>query len=1075
MSPTAPPRDCSVTLPEVVDFHIKNNPDYPVWIFNEDGQSDITKVTYLEYGRACHRVAHKMRPGRRGPEGELIAIVAFSDNLLYNAVSVGLIRAGMVPFLMSPRNTAAAIIKMLKETDCHRLLSTQQTLKPLLAGIRSELASTSPGFELSIEEMPAFYDIYPKLGCESQDDPFEEYPMPLVRPPLDNVMLYLHSSGSTGFPKSIAETFRIMVHWASFPPTDDLALMTLGCMALPTFHTLGIICTLLYSMYGMSIVALYPPSATSPASLPPIPTPDNIIDHTRRTNCNVLISIPTLLQSWAQNRKHVEFLAKLDMVTWSGGSVPTKLGNFMTDSGVKLSPIFGGTEFGAPTYLKRRSGGYGDWEWISMDECVRIRWDPQGDGTYECQFLTSPDHQLSVENMPDIKGYASADLFIPHPTVPNFWKIVGRKDDVIIHSSGEKTVPAPMENIILNSPFTMGVVIFGREHDQAGVLIELKPTYNFDPSIEVNVIQGRNLMWPVIEEANRVAPAFSRIFKELIIFTSPNKPLPRAGKGTVMRKASLALYHEEIEALYASIESTVSAETVSPPPEWTEEATRKWLMHQVADITSGKVSCISVDLFEQGVDSLSSTILRRRIVGALQSNKETLKASEMIAQSLVYNYPSIEKLSTFLLGLIRDPDSNLVTTSRVDAIEEMISKYNVGFQKPLLSGTPENSATVLLTGTTGNLGSEILAGLLKNEAVKKIYALNRPSKDARARHVARFEDRGFDVGLLSDDKLVLLDGDITKKHIGLEQGRYQELLDNVNVIIHAAWRVDFNLQLVSFEPMVRGTRNLIDLAQSTSAGSSTKLLFTSSVASAFSWDRSRGPYAEEVLLDPKYAIGNGYGESKYVAERLITQSGVNGTSFRVGQISGGQPKGAWATTDWVPILVKSSIELNALPSMFGFASWLPMDGVAQSIIDVALHNSDLPPALNLVHPRPIPFDDIVSAINNALVQEGVTTTQIPVLPIQDWYSLLEKRAKRANPEDHKAIPAIKLLDFFRGAATVDSALRSGQIKGTESGGIAEFLTTKSQNVSTTMRNIPSLSNGDAQLWVKYWKSTGFFN
>lgn len=95
-NPIFPPRDGSVTLPEAVDFHIEHNPDYPVWIFNEDGTDEITTVTYLEYGRACHRVAHKMRPGRRGPEGEMIAVVALSDNILYNAVSVGLTRAGMV-------------------------------------------------------------------------------------------------------------------------------------------------------------------------------------------------------------------------------------------------------------------------------------------------------------------------------------------------------------------------------------------------------------------------------------------------------------------------------------------------------------------------------------------------------------------------------------------------------------------------------------------------------------------------------------------------------------------------------------------------------------------------------------------------------------------------------------------------------------------------------------------------------------------------------------------------------------------------------------------------------------------
>jgi len=47
-----------------------------------------------------------------------------------------------------------------------------------------------------------------------------------------------------------------------------------------------------------------------------------------------------------------------------------------------------------------------------------------------------------------------------------------------------------------------------------------------------------------------------------------------------------------------------------------------------------------------------------------------------------------------------------------------------------------------------------------------------------------------------------------------------------------------------------------------------KFIFTSSIASAFSWDQSRGPYPEEVVLDARYAVGDGYGESKYVAERV---------------------------------------------------------------------------------------------------------------------------------------------------------------------------------------------------------------
>lgn len=53
-----------------------------------------------------------------------------------------------------------------------------------------------------------------------------------------------------------------------------------------------------------------------------------------------------------------------------------------------------------------------------------------------------------------------------------------------------------------------------------------------------------------VEEANKEAPTFSRIFKEMILVTSREKPMLRAGKGTVMKKATMALYASEIDALY---------------------------------------------------------------------------------------------------------------------------------------------------------------------------------------------------------------------------------------------------------------------------------------------------------------------------------------------------------------------------------------------------------------------------------------------------------------------------------------------------------------------------------------------
>ena len=95
----APPTDGSVTLPETVDFHRKHNPTVPIYVFSEhdDGASNtVTQVAHLEFGRACDRVAHLLRSGRRGPERQVVAVVALSDSLLYQTIVIGIMRAGLI-------------------------------------------------------------------------------------------------------------------------------------------------------------------------------------------------------------------------------------------------------------------------------------------------------------------------------------------------------------------------------------------------------------------------------------------------------------------------------------------------------------------------------------------------------------------------------------------------------------------------------------------------------------------------------------------------------------------------------------------------------------------------------------------------------------------------------------------------------------------------------------------------------------------------------------------------------------------------------------------------------------------
>lgn len=124
---------------------------------------------------------------------------------------------------------------------------------------------------------------------------------------------------------------------------------------------------------------------------------------------------------------------------------------------------------------------------------------------------------------------------------------------------------------------------------------------------------------PMIEEANAIAPVFSRIFKEMILFTSPDKPLPRSGKGTVQRKAAIALYTPEIQAMYVPLISRTSSilmvdrygtvedqistsDSIEPPTAWNAVPLQKWLLDQAARLCNVSTISPTADLFQQGFD-----------------------------------------------------------------------------------------------------------------------------------------------------------------------------------------------------------------------------------------------------------------------------------------------------------------------------------------------------------------------------------------------------------------------------------------------------------------------------------------
>ena len=93
--PVCAPVDGTVNIPETIEFNWKHNADHPVYVYNEDGTDDVTEITHLEFGRACHRVAHALRPNLDSTR-PTVGLIALTDVLLYQATVIGMIRANLV-------------------------------------------------------------------------------------------------------------------------------------------------------------------------------------------------------------------------------------------------------------------------------------------------------------------------------------------------------------------------------------------------------------------------------------------------------------------------------------------------------------------------------------------------------------------------------------------------------------------------------------------------------------------------------------------------------------------------------------------------------------------------------------------------------------------------------------------------------------------------------------------------------------------------------------------------------------------------------------------------------------------
>jgi thioester reductase-like protein len=272
--------------------------------------------------------------------------------------------------------------------------------------------------------------------------------------------------------------------------------------------------------------------------------------------------------------------------------------------------------------------------------------------------------------------------------------------------------------------------------------------------------------------------------------------------------------------------------------------------------------------------------------------------------------------------------------------------------------------TIFLTGGTGLVGSYLLKVFIENG--HKVFCLAREKNgvDAQDRvlNILRFWFGKKTKKVI--DKLVILNGDLTKINLGIGCNFRELLRKEVEVIIHCAALTEFNAPKEMLNMInINGTKRIFELGLKLNReGKCERINYVSSIYISGDY---KGVFNEDTF-DVKQNFATPYERSKFEAERLVCRYRKHGLwidIFRLPAIVGESSTGKtlyFGQAFYQALRILNSELLISLPCRKSYLDIAYIDDVCKSIYQVSNKSLHKNICYNLFSPKPLSVERILT-------------------------------------------------------------------------------------------------------------------